>query len=212
VRSKEISAMNLKRRRRRKSLDLGLGRATRKGERPVGKQEFSFGSDIDAQRLKEEFWKQVVAFEEATPVALFDILSQGGLSLPSPEELDDAHLTAKLWELINGLALLGVYLHNTDHLSDRELYAYLWNEALREETVIFPDDPDFACHYDLVGSGSEEDMLLYLKYYADTEERRRWAQEWPEDVMPAQELPPCDRDRYLPTRERLSRVEPDKVS
>jgi hypothetical protein len=204
--------MKLKRRRMQKSLDLRLGQSKRKGADPADGQDLSFGSDADSWTLKEEFWKRVVAFEEATPVILFDVLSQGGLSFPAPEEMDDVHLKVKLWEIINGLALLGVYLHNTDHLSDRELYAYLWNEALHEKTVIFPNDPDFAYHYDLVGSGSEEDMFLYLKYYADTEERHQWAEEWPEDVIPASEQRPFDRDRYLPTRERLSRVEPDKVS
>src|SRR5215510_5030353 len=172
--------MSLKRRRMRKPLDLRLGQAKRGDEGLVDGQEFSFDSGIEAQMIKKEFWKQVVAFEQATPVVLFEILSEGGLSIPAPEDVSDDHLTVKLWDVLNGLALLGVYLHNTDHLSDRELYVYLWDEVLREEAVIFPNDPDFACHYDLVGSGSEEDMFLYLKYYADAKERRQWAKEWPE--------------------------------
>ena len=108
-----------------------------------------------------------------------------------------------MWEVIRGLALLGAYLHNTDHLSDRELYEYLWTDALREPAVLQPTDPDFAYHFDLIGSGSEEDTRLYLKYYADEKERRSWAKEWPEDILPDHEQPPFDRDRQLPTPERL---------
>jgi len=68
---------------------------------------------------------------------------------------------------------------------------------LREPMVIMPDNPDFAYHIDLVGSGSEED-IVYLKYYADEEARRRWAADWPSERLPDHELPPFDRDRHLP--------------
>ena len=44
-----------------------------------------------------------------------------GIALPAPEELTDAQLSAKLWEVIEALAFLGAYLEHTDHLSDREL-------------------------------------------------------------------------------------------
>jgi hypothetical protein len=51
---------------------------------------------------------------------------------------------------------------------------------------------------DLTGSGSDEDNLTYLKYYADEEHRLRWAQDWPDDPMPEHEDTPFDRDRFLP--------------
>ena len=169
----------------------------------TGGQMVPLKSDDCPPEIEEEFWKRMVAFEEADWVPPFDLLVKGGVSLPPPDELDDSQLTAKLWEVIQGLALLGAYLHNTDHLSDRELYEYLWTDALREPAVLQPTDPDFAYHFDLIGSGSEEDTRLYLKYYADEKERRSWAKEWPEDILPDHEQPPFDRDRQLPTPERL---------
>lgn len=125
------------------------------------------------------------------------------MSLPPPEELDDTQLRTRLSEVIQGLALFGAYLHHTDHLSERELYAHLWHDFLREPAVLQPDNPDFAYHLDVIGSGSEEDNDIYLKYYADEKERRQWAKEWPDDTLPEHEQPPFDRDRHLPTPGRL---------
>jgi hypothetical protein len=148
--------------------------------------------------VEEQFWKNVVAFEQATWNQPFQVLIESGISLPSSDELDDRELSAKLWEVIHALAILRVYLHNTDHLSDRELYVRLWSETLREEIVMQPNDADFACCIDMVGSGSEEDIEIYLKYYADEEERQHWAKEWPNGAMPEPERHPFDRDRRLP--------------
>ena len=148
--------------------------------------------------IEEQFWKNVVAFEQATWSQPFQVLIESGISLPSPDELDDSQLTVKLSEVFKALALLRVYLYHTDHLSDRELYAQLWNDTLREEVVLKPEDTDFACHIDLVGSGSEDDIHIYLKYYADDHERSWWAKEWPGEPMPDGEQLPFDRDRHLP--------------
>jgi hypothetical protein len=63
--------------------------------------------------------------------------------------------------------------------------------------VLQPDNANFACHIDLIGNGSEEDHI-YLKYYADEDERSQWAKEWPDEPMPDRERLPFDRDRHLP--------------
>ncbi len=151
--------------------------------------------------LEGQFLDNVAAYERGESKPLSVVLPEAGLPLPPPEELDDSQLSAKLWEIINGLALLGTFLHNTNHLSDRQLYAELWTDALREPAILMPDEPAFAYHIDMVGSGSEEDTLLYMKYYADERERRRWLKEWPGDRLPEHEDPPYDRDRTLPKAE-----------
>lgn len=164
-----------------------------------------FESEDMPTALQEQFWEHVVAFEEAEWITSFDQLVRGGMELPAPEELDDSQLSAKLWETICGLAMLRTFLYNTDHFSDRELYEELWHDVLREETPDMPISEDSACHIDLVGSGSEHDNELYLRYYADEEDRRRWAKDWPDDVMPEHEALPYDRDRHLPSRNKESR-------
>jgi hypothetical protein len=96
------------------------------------------------------------------------------------------------------MATLGAYVHSTNHLSDRELYSYLFNDGLREDTVLFPEDASFAHHLDLVSSGSEEDIFLWMKYYADEETRQHWLTSFPDYEMPSHEDPPFKRDQDLP--------------
>lgn len=161
-----------------------------------------FESERMSQELREQFMEYVEAYEAAEWTTSFELLVQGGMELPAPEQLDDSQLSAKLWEVIRGMAMLRMFLYCTDHLSDRELYEELWHQVLREETPDMPVDEDSACHIDLVSSGSEEDIELYLRYYADEETRRDWAKDWPNDVIPAHETPPYDRDRHLPARDQ----------
>ncbi len=159
--------------------------------------EVSDNPDLSAD-LEEEFLKHILAFETADQTSLLQWLENAGLQVCPPDELDDAQLHEKLWELINRMASLGAYLHNTNHLSDRELYSDLFYDGLREEAVLFPENPSFVYGLDLLGSGSDQDMQLYMKYFADEADRKRWAKEFPEFEMPPHEDPPFDRDKSLP--------------
>ena len=128
---------------------------------------------------EEAFWKHLVDYEEAPWTTHFQQLENAGVSLPAPDSLNDAELTAKLWEIIQKLALLHVFIEQTDHLSDRELYTYLLNDCLREETKAMPMAANSAYHIQLLSSGSDENNFLYLKYYADEDWRRQWHKDWP---------------------------------
>ena len=148
--------------------------------------------------MEEEFLRNVLEYESAEPITLFRLLENAGVQIPPPTDLDDLALSTKLTEITERLGTLGSYLLHTNHLSDRALYEYLYNEGLREEAVLFPENPSYAYMIDLTGSGSEEDNQIYLKYYADEEHRKQWALDWPDDPMPDHEDPPYDRDRTLP--------------
>ena len=156
----------------------------------------------------DKFLKYVLDFENQEERPLFDALTESGVALPAPEDVDDAQLNARLWEVILAMSLFGHYLYNTDHLSDRELYRVLWTDTLRVPTTLMPDYPNSACHIDLVGTGSEEDIHLYLKHYADEETRHEWANDWPGDAIPEHEDPPYDRDRHLPHDQLNQAIEP----
>ena len=148
--------------------------------------------------MEEEFLRHVLEYESAEPITLFRLLQNAGVQIPLPTDLDDVALSTKLIEITEKLGALGAYLLHTNHLSDRALYEYLYHDGLREESVLFPENPSYAYMIDLTGSGSEEDNQTYLKYYADEEHRKQWALDWPDDRMPDHEDPPYDRDRTLP--------------
>jgi hypothetical protein len=162
-----------------------------------GQMEVSNLDDCSAE-VEEGFWNYIVEYEEAPWTTHFQQLENAGVLLPSPDSLSDQELTAKLWDVIQKLALLHVFIEQTDHLSDRELYTYLLNGCLREETKAMPMAANSAYHIQLLSSGSEEDNFLYLKYYADDDWLQQWHKDWPDDPIPAHEDPPYDRDRLLP--------------
>lgn len=165
----------------------------------TGGQMTSFEAENLPPDVAERFWQNVVGAEEGGWTSARKQLQADGVSLPLSATLSDADLGAKLNEIIGRLAAHHTVLLHTDHLSDRELYALMLDELLDEE---FPDmfalSPTGAYIIDLVGSGSEEDMLTYLRYYADPDDRQRWQPEYPGDKMPPHENPPYDRDRRLP--------------
>src|SRR5919109_4905758 len=121
--------------------------------------------------MEEEFLRHVLEYETAEPISLMRLLENSGLEVPAPETLDKDTLRIKLKEVIERMASLGAYILHTDHLSDRELYDYLYHDGLREEAVLFSENPSYAYMIDLTGSGSDEDNQTYLKYYADEEHR-----------------------------------------
>lgn len=151
-------------------------------------------------KLEEAFLENVLAVEEHGFVSPLDTLLKAGFLLPPAGKLDDAALTAKLSELIHELARRRLFLYSTDHLSDRELYQWLITDGLREEMMGF-GLPFGQCHLDVLGSGSEEDVILQMRFYADDKERARWAKDFPDFPMPPKEARPYDRDRHLPKSE-----------
>jgi hypothetical protein len=150
--------------------------------------------------LEEVFLERVCAWEKAPYDTNFNRLVQRGVEMIPPTELDDCKLRAKLQEVLYALAAIGCFLHDTDHLSDRELHTWLWSEGLREET---PDLSQLggAWHTSPIGSGNDEDIAIFLKYYATEKERRRWKKQFPNDPLPPHCALPYDRDRNLPRAE-----------
>lgn len=163
----------------------------------MGMSSFQTEEDCPPE-VEEEFLRGIVAYESAPEGTRFAQLQKAGVVLPPPDALDDAALHAKLWEVVRKLAELDVYLSCTNHLSDRQLYEHLWSDSLREPVMILPPGSGWRCHLDMIGSGSDEDIDLMLRYYSSEESRASWAKDFPSMSIPPREVPPFDRDKGLP--------------
>ena len=82
--------------------------------------EFDTG-DLDDESI-ESFLQHVMQFESADHRPLREWLAESGF-MPVIDPAED-EVAAELRRLIDQLAFMGVFLENTDHLSDRELYAF----------------------------------------------------------------------------------------
>jgi hypothetical protein len=150
--------------------------------------------------IEEAFLEQALAFERAELDTNFNRLVKGGVAMVPPAELDDPALSAKLWEVIRELGKMRCFLHDTDHFNDRELYDWLWSTGLRDETVDHSGMPEAAWHSSPIGACTDEDTAIWLKYYADEKESKRWHLDFPRDPLAEHRAPPFDRDRHLPKR------------
>src|SRR5437667_4534304 len=95
-------------------------------------------------------------------------------------------------------SLCGFYVLHTDHLSDRELYAELWTRGLREPAHLPGRNPRGGWFNDFLGSWGEDEMQLWLRYYASDEERAKHGKESPKTPLPPKEKPAFNRDWRLP--------------
>jgi hypothetical protein len=152
-----------------------------------------YESDGLTPDVQEQFWRNVVDLETSGSTDLAKELKAIGVELPEGDDLDDVALLKALWSIIEGLARLRVFLDQTDHLSDRELYTQLVRELLAEEMPALDGDESSAWHIDVLGYDTPE---LYLKYYADEKTRESWRIDFPDDPIPAHEDLPYDRDSH----------------
>jgi hypothetical protein len=135
--------------------------------------------------------------ENWTPPA--DQLARKNIPLLPPAEITDETLAPILWELLHNLSLQGFYVLHTDHFSDRELYAELWERGLRDPCHLTGRNPRGGWFHDFLGSWGDEQMQLWLRYYATDDERAEHAKEYPKDNIPPKEKPISNRDWRLPT-------------
>ena len=151
--------------------------------------------DLDTMRALDD-WLE----DDESGVIPADFLEARGVALPPAEELSDDELHDSLWSLIRDMADIGMFLQSTDHLSDRQLYEHLTKESLLVRTFLAPDNIMFGEHIDIIGGFSNDDIRIYLTYYANEEERESFREGFEGDFPKS--LPrPNDRDRLLPTQE-----------
>jgi hypothetical protein len=145
----------------------------------------------------EEFARRMQLFEDGPITTTLDQLLEDGVELPEPGSIRDADVSATLWRVIHAMARRRVYIDQTDHLSDRELYSSLWHDILREEVPAI-DEIGFNTEVQLSGDG-EPGTYLYFRHYAAERDRQIWLRDFPDYEMPAHEDPPYSRDWLLPS-------------
>lgn len=128
-----------------------------------------------------------------------DLLHRQGVCLLPPDEHTDDTIGAGVWELLHELACLGFYVLHTDHLTDRDLYATLWRDILREP-VMLPQycDCEAAAYYDFISSGRKDAEQIRFRFYSTDEERAKACLEAPHLSLPPREKPVACRDWRLP--------------
>ncbi len=178
--------------------DERIAALQRQIEEAVGEQVIHGSSPDCPPDIHEKFLEHVLAFEQIGATPLFEQLVEADVQLPAPQELADADLPSKLLQIFEELARLGVYVQSTDHLSDRELYEHLWHDTLREPETTMPGNPCITCVIDLISTGSEENVQIWLTYYASEDDRLAWQADFPENALPQPRKLPHDRDRTLP--------------
>jgi hypothetical protein len=122
---------------------------------------FQLADEFDDE-MTESFLESVLIFERAPVTTLREKLAEGGYVPPAAER---ASATRNLWELLRRLAFLCVFVENTNHLDDFELYRWLLTQI--EEPTRFPQQHGLNMYLD-VGSGEP----------ANTYDRDRFLPTW----------------------------------
>lgn len=122
-------------------------------------------------------------------------LIENGIQLPNPESLDDDQVTKKLWEVIYGMADLCHLINHTCHLSDRELYEYLWSDLLNKASSTMGPDLGILAELHQV---ADFDSIAYFKYYEDEIDIEYFQCIHPDEPLPKQEPLPYPREGRLP--------------
>ena len=137
-------------------------------------------------------------FDECPWLLARDLFRRLGFEPLPPCAIDDFQLRGRLWEFIYALAARRFYLHNTNLLSDRQVYIWLYDQWLNHEVADIPPKAEWNCHANPAEYEPEGGTMTWLRYYADEETRNKWSIDFPDDEVPEHEDPPYDRDRWLP--------------
>lgn len=151
----------------------------------------------DADRVH---WSMVYDHELAPPsTGRALLLEQRIVPVPPQDLADAADLHDELWTVIEALAAASVFLTNTDHLADRDLYCRLYYRILDEPTRMMPPGSEAAEFIDCL-----HPMDIEVGRVAHALVRRNEAGGVePADGAGAERGPVCDapmgdRDRWLP--------------
>ncbi len=144
------------------------------------------------------YWTLVWDLEMAPITTNAAQLAEIGYQPEPSHDVGDAELPSALRSLVRHLALIGVYIMRTEHLTDRELYVQLTTGILHEPIRDLPPSPDVVEWIDLSLGTYHDGDDVYLSVYATDEERRELAEEDPDGDLPPRRPRIASRDATLP--------------
>ena len=162
----------------------------------VGAEPFFSSIPACPPEVEESFLERVLEFEQESRRPLRERLADAGIVLTDPDELTDEDVTQQMWDVIQALVTLHIIPICTDHLSDRQVYTYLWY-TVRSGEPVMPDFFSRGWYIDFTGQG-ERGIDVYVKYYADDDERRAYKRRFPNHPFPDHCEPPYNRDHLIP--------------
>lgn len=168
------------RQRRVEEVDLMLTNARLRDELEPYRDE-SIDPSVSRMSLQDEneYLASMLAWEKAPALPIASWFSPV-LELPSPDLLDDKELSRLLLVTVEKLYSARVILRYTDHLSDRDLYKIIYRDILPccEKKVELPGKfLEWRCI---------EDTDVWLRFYADAIERRRFQEEFEVELPPSE--------------------------
>jgi hypothetical protein len=151
-------------------LNIDLGLAAKVIEKKRSKRTAMIDELVAEEKAKGRPAERIVAAiiydaEKAPRSTNRKQLAELGVELPKDATCltnEEVHLF--LWRVINGLALLGIYLVGTNHLSDRNLLGLLLTSIIDEQIRDIPPNPDVSEFIDLTPcKTSSEDLAVSFR-------------------------------------------------
>lgn len=118
-----------------------------------------------------QYWEVVHDLEFAPMTTNLKQLNELGVDVPCSWMLNAWELAGALQEVIEGLAVLGIYLLHTGHLSDRDLYERLHEDVLQEPVREMVPLPECCEWIDLCDGGSRDPSDAWWSFHASDEQR-----------------------------------------
>jgi hypothetical protein len=145
-------------------------------------------AEVMSTSSENEFLESMLEWERA-PIKPICQWFDPELNLPGPETLDDAQIHYLLHETIEKLFEKRIVLDFTEHLTDRQLYCLIFRDILPSFEKQIERRKNYL-HWDCANMG--DDPEIWLRYYANEEERQAWADET-HGYLPQIEDPPYPR-------------------
>ena len=151
---------------------------------------------------KDEFyWTMIYDLEMApSTTGRAQILEYGIVPTPPQELATYGEIHDELWTIVEALSRCGIYLLNTDHLNDTDLYARLYYKILDEPCKMMPPEADCAEYIDCLHPIDLHFPRTNLLSSRGTVAPRMQDNPYERGPICLQVTGLVDRDRYLPAR------------